>query len=135
MHNCLELQRTVKDELQKPQLLKNLCKCVHVFILTTRSCELSDTIRYVDNPLSTDRPGIGVNLIYMAMEGVFFFILTLLLEVRCSILITVCKVHLQIMIGERSKASRRTRCYLCHITLVVPNRHLPHAMRKTSFNV
>ena len=43
---------------------------------------MNDDIRYVDNPLSTDRPGIGVNLIYMAMEGVLFIVLTLLLEVR-----------------------------------------------------
>ena len=42
---------------------------------------MSATIRYVENPLSTDRPGIGVNLIYMAIEGVVFFALTLLLEV------------------------------------------------------
>jgi ABC-type glutathione transport system ATPase component len=41
---------------------------------------MSDTIRYVENPLSVDRPGIGVNLIYMASEGVVFFALTLLLE-------------------------------------------------------
>ena len=42
---------------------------------------MSDTIRFVQNPLSTDRPGIGMNLIYMALEGVLFFALTLLLEV------------------------------------------------------
>ena len=42
---------------------------------------MSDTIRYVDNPLSIDRPGVGVNLIYMTLEGVLFFALTLLLEV------------------------------------------------------
>ena len=44
---------------------------------------MSDTIRYVENPLSIDRPGIGVNLIYLMLEGVLFFALTLLLEV-CS---------------------------------------------------
>ena len=42
---------------------------------------MSDTIRYVENPLSVDRPGVGANLIYMAVEGVLFFVLTLLLEV------------------------------------------------------
>ncbi|CAI8053623.1 ATP-binding cassette sub-family A member 3 [Geodia barretti] len=49
--------------------------------VTRAACRMSDTIRYVDNPLSIDRPGVGVNLIYMTLEGVLFFALTLLLEV------------------------------------------------------
>ena len=42
---------------------------------------MNDKMRYVDNPLSIDGQGIGVNLIYMAMEGLLFFMLTLLIEV------------------------------------------------------
>ena len=58
------------------QTVQMLAFCFHV-----RSCEMSDTIRFVDNPLSTTRPGVGLNLVYLALEGIFFFILTLLLEV------------------------------------------------------
>ena len=42
---------------------------------------MNDKVRYVDNPFSTDRPGVGVNLIYMAVEGLLFFMLTVLIEV------------------------------------------------------
>ena len=37
--------------------------------------------RYVDDVFSTARPGVGVNLVYFFLEGVFFFLLTLLIEV------------------------------------------------------
>jgi len=40
----------------------------------------SSTLRFVDNVLSFERPGIGVIITYMAVEGLFFFILTLLIE-------------------------------------------------------
>ena len=36
----------------------------------------------MDNLFTTERPGIGVVLIYMAVEGVVFFIVTLLIEVN-----------------------------------------------------
>ena len=42
---------------------------------------MDDSIRYVDDVFSTDRPGIGINLVYMFLEGILFFILTLLIEV------------------------------------------------------
>ena len=42
---------------------------------------MDDSVRYVDDVFSTDRPGIGVNLIYMLLEGILFFTLTLLIEV------------------------------------------------------
>ena len=42
---------------------------------------MDDEVRYVDNVLSTTRPGVGVNIIYLLLEGVLFFILTLLIEV------------------------------------------------------
>ena len=45
------------------------------------ACDQNEDIRFVENIFSTDRPGIGVNLLYFFLEGVFFFILTLLLEV------------------------------------------------------
>lgn len=38
-------------------------------------------IRYVDNLFSLERPGIAILLIYMAIEGLVFFILTLIIEV------------------------------------------------------
>lgn len=63
--------------------LYKLCLCIiHIIYVCFRACDNNDNIRYVDNPLSIDRPGIGVNIIYMAMEGVLFIALTLLLEVR-----------------------------------------------------
>ena len=38
-------------------------------------------VRYVDNVFSLSRPGIGLLLIYMSVEGLFFFLLTLVIEV------------------------------------------------------
>ena len=66
--------------------------CVHMYlpayIHTTilcapfyRFCEMDDEVRYVDNVLSTTRPGVGVNIIFLLLEGILFFILTLLIEV------------------------------------------------------
>ena len=40
---------------------------------------------YVDNPLDTRRPGIGMIYVYMFVEGVVFFILTLLIQVCTGI--------------------------------------------------
>ena len=37
-------------------------------------------IEYADNTLDVNFPGIGLNVIVMAAEGIFFFGLTLLLE-------------------------------------------------------
>jgi ATP-binding cassette subfamily A (ABC1) protein 3 len=45
-----------------------------------QSCAEND-VRYVDNLFSLDRPGIGLLFIYMAIEGLAFFILTLFIEV------------------------------------------------------
>lgn len=58
--------------------------CMYMYNVLTpwyRSCEEDEEIRYVDSLFTTERPGIGVVLIYMAVEGVVFFILTLLIEV------------------------------------------------------
>ena len=57
-----------------------------IFITTICSysysaCDQNEDIRFVEDVFSTERPGIGVNLIYFFLEGIFFFILTLLLEV------------------------------------------------------
>ena len=68
-----------------------LCVCLSVSVNmdysvhNCRFCDLNDNTRYVDNVFSTDRPGIGVNLVYFALEGIFFFILTLLIEVSHSL--------------------------------------------------
>ena len=42
----------------------------------------SSQLHYVDNVLTFERPGIGIILVYMAVEGVLFFILTILIEVH-----------------------------------------------------
>ena len=53
--------------------------CIHSF------CEGSDAnVRYVDSPLQFARPGIGSVLLYMAIEGLFFFMLVPILEVSGS---------------------------------------------------
>jgi hypothetical protein len=47
-----------------------------------RVCDNDDQFRYVDNIFSISRPGIGTNILYLVLEGFFFFILTLLIEYR-----------------------------------------------------
>ena len=47
-----------------------------------RRCAADDSVKYVDSVLEFPRPGIGSILFYMALEGVIFFLVTLLLEVR-----------------------------------------------------
>ena len=47
---------------------------------------------YVDNPLDTRRPGIGMIYVYMFVEGVVFFILTLLIQV-CTGIVAVSLVN------------------------------------------
>lgn len=36
---------------------------------------------FVDNPLDTKRPGVGIICLYLFVEGIVFFILTLLIQV------------------------------------------------------
>ena len=63
------------------------CVYTFVFLLPIFSvCENDELLRYVDNVFSMSRPGIGLNLIYFSVEGLFFFILTLLIEVSSSYL-------------------------------------------------
>ena len=60
-------------------------------------------MRYVDNIFSLDRPGIGFLLIYMSVEGLIFFILTLIIEVNitdlhfiiddCVMYFILCNIH------------------------------------------
>lgn len=73
-------------------VLLHTCTCIMLTssYLCLRICDMNDDIRYVDNPLSTNRPGVGVNIIYMAMEGVLFIVLTLLLEVRLYCMMDHC---------------------------------------------
>lgn len=47
-----------------------------------RFCANSTAFNYVDNPFEFNKPGIGLTLIYMFVEGIIFFILTLFIEVR-----------------------------------------------------
>ena len=57
---------------------------VHVyghFCSACSVCDNDDMFRYVDNVFSLDRPGIGLNILYFVFEGIFFFLLTMLIEV------------------------------------------------------
>ena len=56
-------------------------------------CDNDDQFRYVDNIFSISRPGIGTNILYLVLEGFFFFILTLLIEVYTH-LITFCAIRI-----------------------------------------
>ncbi|CAI8007469.1 ATP-binding cassette sub-family A member 3 [Geodia barretti] len=56
--------------------LKEICNFTP---LARQSCASND-VRYVDNLFSLDRPGIGILFIYMSVEGLVFFILTLFIE-------------------------------------------------------
>ena len=57
--------------------------CKLTYYMYSRSCDDPDSgIRYVDSPLEFARPAIGSILLYMAIEGLLFFILTLLIEVN-----------------------------------------------------
>ena len=38
--------------------------------------------RFVTNPLDFERPGVGIICLYLFVEGVVFFIFTLLLQVH-----------------------------------------------------
>ena len=49
-------------------------------ILYYRFCANSTTISYADNLLQLEKPGIGLTLIYMLVEGAVFFILTLFVQ-------------------------------------------------------
>ena len=45
-------------------------------------CARNENIFFVDNVLAFSRPGIGITLIYMGVEAILFFAITLLVEVR-----------------------------------------------------
>ena len=53
--------------------------CVYNFLIFNRVCEL-EGIEYAENTLDFKYPGIGANLLTMALEGFLFFGLTILLE-------------------------------------------------------
>ena len=60
-----------------------------IFVFGTRVCLELDMrprrqLRFVDHALDFPRPGVGPNLVYMAVEGFIFFILAMLLEVCLS---------------------------------------------------
>ena len=57
-----------------------ICTCTYAYSYSV--CDQNEDTRFVENIFSTDRPGIGVNIIYFFIEGIFFFIFTLFLEVR-----------------------------------------------------
>ena len=70
--------------LQASLLYIHSLKCGYKFCLCfPRFCASpSSQLHYVDNVLTFERPGIGIILVYMAAEGILFFILTMLIEVH-----------------------------------------------------
>ena len=65
--------------MQQPmvQLEIELMTSAHVLL----SCQGNSEARFVDNPLDVRRPGVGVTCIYLFLEGIFYFILTLFIQV------------------------------------------------------
>jgi len=57
------------------------------FLFHTRFCANNTLLRYVDNPLAFERPGIGVILLFMLLEGFILFLFTLALEVSSKLFI------------------------------------------------
>ena len=54
-----------------------------LFSIIIRQCiAFSPAANFVNNPLSIERPGIGVILIYMFFEGIVYFLLILFIEVN-----------------------------------------------------
>lgn len=56
------------------------CKAFDKMISHVRFCA-NGTVKFVDNPLEFNKPGIGLVLLYMFVEGIVFFILTLFIQV------------------------------------------------------
>ena len=46
-----------------------------------RQCDSSESVRYVENIFSFERPGIGFTIVYAVVEAVVFFALVWFLEV------------------------------------------------------
>ena len=96
---------------QKPLLLHDApFVCMQLVIVSSitgamilwpvlRSCAMNG-VRFVDNLFSLDRPGIGILLIYMSLEGIFFFLLTLLIEVYTKKTVKFCACT-RLMAGVR----------------------------------
>ena len=61
---------------------------IKFYLLISRSCAVNN-VHYVDNLFTIRRPGVGLVLLYMAIEGLFLFILTLIIEV-CNTRICMC---------------------------------------------
>ena len=51
------------------------------YAIVLRVCEDNNAIRFVDSPFVLERPGVAVSFIYLAVEGVIFTLLTLVMEV------------------------------------------------------
>ena len=56
--------------------------CIVILHSIYRFCANSTTFNYVDNPFELNKPGIGLTLIYMFIEGIIFFIFTLFIQVH-----------------------------------------------------
>ena len=65
---------------------------LNVYTIIPRFCAATG-VRFVNNPLSVERPGVGVACLYLVFEGLFLFILTLLIQVCCMLCVWVwCRV-------------------------------------------
>ena len=60
----------------------NILSAFNMYVIACRFCANSSTVAYVDNLLEFNKPGIGTTLLYMFVEGVVFFILTLIVQVN-----------------------------------------------------
>lgn len=52
-----------------------------IIVSFCRFCEDNDTFDFANSLLEFHKPGVGLVLLYMSMEGIVFFIITLLIQV------------------------------------------------------
>ena len=60
-------------------MIDSIVQALSVLLLLCSLCEETNVV-YADNILEFKYPGIGANVLAMALSGVVFFIITLLLE-------------------------------------------------------
>lgn len=82
----------------------------------SRSCAMNN-VRYVDNLFSIQRPGVGLVLVYMSIEGFVLFILTLIIEVRNTTCIYVrisCVYSSSIVVCVYMQYTIHSQCVYIH---------------------
>ena len=53
----------------------------NIRVLLFRFCENNDAFDFADSLLEFHKPGVGLVLLYMSVEGIVFFIITLIIQV------------------------------------------------------